>query len=97
MQKRGVAQKSERAHLFRRLHELYAQQRLPVVDCVLPFPLLQIAEARVWRDLPPPDADDLHGALAAVGQQGMPVPEVNVLVALTEALFRPLRVVGAGG
>lgn len=70
MQKRGVVQKSERADLFRRLCELYAQQRIPLVDCVLPFPLLQIAEARVWRALPPPDGDDLQGALAAVGQQG---------------------------
>jgi len=93
MQERGAVKKSEMDDLFRRIGELYEQHRRPAVDCVLPFPHLQIAQARVWRGLPPADVNDLDGALAAVGKLGMPPLEAAALVALTEALFRPMRAV----
>ncbi len=77
--------------LFRALCELYLQQRMPVVACPLPFPLLQVAEARVWRGSPPPNEADFYNALANLARCGLPARETEAIVAITECLFRLMR------
>lgn len=88
-QRQAVIKKSEIDDLFSRLYRLYA----PSIVAPLPFPLLQIAQARAWRGHHEPGQEELSRGIEGVASAGMPWQELVVLIALGEALFRPMRAV----
>jgi len=88
-QRQAVIKKSEIDALFSRLYRVYA----PSIVAPLPFPFLQVAQARAWRGQNEPCEEELTEQMERVVAAGMPLQEVVALIALGEALFRPIRAV----
>ena len=97
-----VRGKSEIDDLFFRLLSLYQPGPFPPLSLpmfkdakapVLIFPTVQIAQARVWRNLAGPSSEELTAAIDAVSVRGLDREQVCFLIGLCEALFRPLRAV----
>ena len=101
-QAQRVREKSEIDDLFSRIMTLYDPGPLPPLSLpmfqgaeipVLLFPTLQVAQARVWRNLEGPHSEELKAAIEAVHLCGLARDQVCFLIGLCEALFRPLRAV----
>jgi len=97
-----VREKSEIDDLFFRLMTLYHPGPLPPLSLpifqgaevpVLLFPTLQVAQARVWRNLEGPSSEELKSVIDLVSFRGLDREQVGFLIGLCEALFRPLRAV----
>ena len=97
-----VRGKSEIDDLFSRLLVLYQPGPFPPLSLpmfkdakvpVLIFPTVQIAQARVWRNLGGPSSEGLKAAIDAASVSGMDREQVCFLMGLCEALFRPVRTV----
>ncbi len=88
-QRQAVIKKSEIDALFSHLYPLYA----PLIVTPLPFPHLQVAQARAWRGYQDLRERALARQMKRVSAAGMPWEELGALIALGEALFRPMRAV----
>ncbi len=86
--RQGVTKKSEIDDLFSRLYRAYS----PAPVAYLPFPFPQIAQARAWREHLEPNEENLSKLLGEIREGGMPWLDLAVLIALAEALLRPMRV-----
>lgn len=83
--------KSEMGGLFHRLATAFAPETFPPFR----FPHRVIAQARAWRGYPVPDLKQLTSASEALALEkiGVLPGEVELLVTLGEAFFRPMRAV----
>jgi len=87
MEKQPLRKKSENGDLFLRLYTAYQ----PPPGAALWFPQRQIAQARAWRTYPAPDMDELMNTMAIVTERGIPREDLEILIMLSEALFRPIQ------